>query len=736
MQTRTLSLSSAWLGAVVLALALSSAAAQAVTLGQARVFSYLNQPLNAEIPLIGLDPGQEQSLRLRIADQRFFDSLGIAYTQAVSNLEFALVESGNGWVVKLTTQRPLTEPFLDFPLQMAWPGGQMIKQYTLLLDPPRMAPAVRAASVAQPTAPAPRQTVREQAPTAQSYGPVARGETLWPIANSLRPAGITTQQMAMALLRANPQAFIDGNVNRLRAGATLQVPTRAVIEQMDAATARRAFGEQVRQWQAPVSTSPRRIEQAVRPAPEPAPAAPAPTSREAAAAEEAQLRIVAEQPRAEPETGSTEDLQQQLLVTMEEIESNRLTTGAIETRLAKLEAELVRVQQLVELKDAQIAALQSELGESESLTLQTAGPGAGTAPAPVSNRPAPADTVKQVVATAAAPPVPDNTVVAAVETLPEAARPTAKPLYEQYAWLAWVLAALAGLSVLILLFRRQEHEQDLNAIPVTAGAARLPAASAAAGTDELPPAEVERAADELRRQESLDEPDDTIDLPPPSRPRPRRGEPPAAANEPEPEPDLDIASIMDELAEGRTPGTTSPRAEDRPLAEPSTSTRGPATTTPDFSDDDIAAWVAELGNEAERVKATDTRQGNDSGPTVGQTLTLDDDLPSILTELDDQLNSVQQADREPGAGTRIKLEPIDDLDQIETVAPEDDLDLDQPLDREQLEDDTFTMSLDLARAYLEIGDKDGARDMLEQALSVAQDTEQRSKLEALMKQIG
>ena len=123
----------------------------------------------------------------------------------------------------------------------------------------------------------------------------------------------------------------------------------------------------------------------------------------------------------------------------------------------------------------------------------------------------------------------------------------------------------------------------------------------------------------------------------------------------------------------------------------------------DFTDEDIASWVAELGAEADRSEA---RSANDD--QVGT----DEDIPGILTELDDQLTRSQPEETPPASG--IKLDPLDAVS----------------------ESDAFNMSLDLARAYLEIGDQEGARDMLKQALSGARDPEHRRQIEELLQQIG
>lgn len=678
---------------------LAPLAGLAVTLGEARVNSFLNQPLDAEIDLIGLAPGQHEDLRLRVANQSHFERLGIAYDHFLANLQFDIVQSADRWLVRMRSDRPVAEPFIDFPLQMTWPGGQLIKQYTLLLDPPTRIQPARSASVR----PAQAAAVPQATPItrgADVYGPVRSGETLWPIAQKLKPRGITTQQMAMALLRANPQAFIDNNVNNLRAGATLTVPPRGFIEELDAAAARAEFSAQSRRWQAPVATSPRAIETVaaapvappapVEPAQPPVQAPPQPRVEVETKPADAQLRILNEKEKTDAKPGSDQAIQEQLLVTMEEIESNRITTGAIESRLARLEAELDRMQRLVELKDAQIEALQSEVATRETLQ-QEAQVAEPTLPAAVPPQLPPAleSRLEPTPAERAPAPAP----VVAIEPLaPTATTPAAQPVYEQYLWVVWVVLGLLGLSALMMLARRP---QAVEAAPPMADLPRVDRAAKAAYRAESAPAkaDLKQAEADLRHlaQELADEPATDID----------------DEIVPEELPELDLDAMRRAVQAERAGGGLTNSLldtmidESKLLAEPPE----PMGLDTEFTDDDIASWVAELGAEAERA---DMRSAND------EQMAADDDIPSILTELDDQLTSADSIDSPRNAG--IELEPIDDADSIE--------------------DDTFAMSLDLARAYLEIGDQDGAKDMLSQALNGARSPEHRRQIEELLQQIN
>jgi FimV-like protein len=690
----------------------------AVALGKATVLSYLNQPLQADIQLIGLDTGQEEDLRLRVANQEHFERLGIDYTHFLASMRFAIVEEKGQWLVRVSTSKPVTEPFVDFPLQVAWPGGQLVKQYTLLLDPQTRPAEVRSAQVAATAArqnPAPGKPAANASALAAGsvYGPVRRGETLWPIAKRLKPAGITTRQMAIALLRANPQAFIDGNVNRLRAGSRLEVPPRGFIEEMDAAAARAEFSRQVKRWQAPVATSPRTLNAQPR---QTAETDASPIGEKAAAAEQSvapqpepqapaddQLRIVADTPKAEIENGSEQDLKNQLLVTMEEIESNQIATDAIEVRLARLEAELSRMQKLVELKDAQIRAMQSEVAARSEIeaAARTADPTPPVAAIPATPAQPPADSAKTTVA---------EPVVTVQSTPPVPQDPTSA-WYEQYLWIAWVILGLLGLTALVALFRRPDGDST----------AELPEAStattAAYHAKTEPPLADLRSAERDLRNSGGDEapaaretaaPSLDIELPVISD---RDG-------------DIDIESALDQLAghhlDDDAIDELSGLAVD-PDKKAAADAPPKASTEHDFSDDDIASWVAELGTEGD---SGDKRSANDDLlAETSRELPLDDDLPSLLHELDDHLAKGIQEDK-PSPASAINLEPLENPT------------LDNDQGGETAEDDTLDMSLDLARAYLEIGDQEGARDMLEQALTGARNPQQRQQIEELLKQIG
>lgn len=251
-------------------LALSSAAF-ALGVGSIESNSALNQPLSARIPLISSDPHEVDNLTVSLASPVAFQRAGVERPFYLSQLKFEVVTDAPQPYVKVTTEDPFKEPFLDFLVELNWPQGRLVREYTLLLDPPlyETNQAAAPAPAAQPARPAQRiesaaraggnGAVARPAPSGGSYtevadapseyGPVRPNDTLWEIAQQVRPSGeLTVQQTMVALLRANPDAFLNGDMNRLKRGAVLRVPPQSEIASITAAAARAEVSRQVALW--------------------------------------------------------------------------------------------------------------------------------------------------------------------------------------------------------------------------------------------------------------------------------------------------------------------------------------------------------------------------------------------------------------------------------------------------------------------------------------------------------
>ena len=220
----------------------------ALGLGQVTLKSALNEPLEAEIRLVDADDLQSGDFVVRLASERAFNLSQIPRDPFLTRLNFEIDEERG--VVIVTSQAPVREPYLSLLVEASWSSGRVLREYTLLLDLPSLsdetvsAPVqtARTAPVAETVVPTPQQdpvTIPASRPNvaeretrateqAQNNGEyfVRSGDTLWSIAKALRPASdVTIQQMILALRAANPDAFLNGDINRLMRGSTLSIPT-------------------------------------------------------------------------------------------------------------------------------------------------------------------------------------------------------------------------------------------------------------------------------------------------------------------------------------------------------------------------------------------------------------------------------------------------------------------------------------------------------------------------------
>lgn len=294
---------------LALALALVPLASNALGLGEIKLHSALNQPLNAEIPVVGATADEISSLHIKLASAGQFQQAGIPESAGLNQLKFKVVPGPNGTAsVHITSTGPFREPFLDILIDATWDNGELIREYTVFLNPPNfeatakpvsapsaaptssqtkaattLAAPPAAASVttpAQPVAPTPAlpssapvsppatAAVSSSAAPGGHYGPIHRGETLTEIALKLRPQGVTLNQMMIAIYRANPRVFIH-NINLMKAGYVLRIPSADDIQAVAVAEANSEVRTQIATWR-----NGRRLAMAA-----PAPAAPATTKK-------------------------------------------------------------------------------------------------------------------------------------------------------------------------------------------------------------------------------------------------------------------------------------------------------------------------------------------------------------------------------------------------------------------------------------------------------------------------
>jgi pilus assembly protein FimV len=276
--------------------------AQAAGLGKLTVNSNLGQPLSAEIELLGVQKKELDTLVAKLASSDAFKLANIQYVSALSGIKISVEKKPDGQpYLKLKTQQPVNEAFLDFLIELSWSSGRLVKEYTALLDPPGFTPIATTAPVvvaeAKPPAaaqePAPQlagvppdekigaeatpeaapqaaapEAVPEAAPEAtaetpapettmaaapeqeQTYGPVKRGDTLRKIAESVKPGDYTINQILVGLFRSNKKAFMGNNMNRMKTGPVLRLPDSGELSTIDPNQAVKEVRVQARDWNA------------------------------------------------------------------------------------------------------------------------------------------------------------------------------------------------------------------------------------------------------------------------------------------------------------------------------------------------------------------------------------------------------------------------------------------------------------------------------------------------------
>ncbi len=227
--------------------------AQGAGLGKLSVYSGIGQQLNAEVAL-SATAAEMNSMTAKLASHEAFREAGIEYMSLLSDVRINLDKNAAGQpVLKLTTLRPISEPFLHFLVEISWTSGRMVREYTFLLDPPELLQVAKPASVVAPAAPAskalpasqsaapakPAAAATKQPPAASGEYQVKPGDTLGKIARETRPESVTLDQMLVALFNGNQDAFAGNNMNRLRAGRILRVPSAEEAGKVDAAEARK-----------------------------------------------------------------------------------------------------------------------------------------------------------------------------------------------------------------------------------------------------------------------------------------------------------------------------------------------------------------------------------------------------------------------------------------------------------------------------------------------------------------
>lgn len=441
-------------------LGLWSSQAAALSLGRIMVQSALGEPLRAEIEILEISEDEASSLRPRVALPDTFRASGMEYSSALNGLQISLQKRANGQqYLRLSNTRAVNEPYVDLILEANWSSGRIVRDYTMLFDPPALngsqtivvpqAPQVSsvpiriapppapveaaapvpvpapetpasaptepvAAAAAQPasdtaSAPAPATSVEPQksaeppppAVAGRERITVKAGDTAGKLALNQKPADVSLDQMLVAMLRSNPEAFIGGNVNRLRKGAVLDMPGTEDAQATPADEARQILQTQSKDF----NEFRRRL------------AASAPASPEAAADRKTSGTVQTQVEEKKPATSAPDKL--------------TLSKGAVQAKAPE--------DKLAKERSAKDAAARTEELSKNVAELEKLSKAATPAPAPATKPAAPAVPAAAPVASApvatpapapqvaAAPVTPPVAAPAAAASAPKAAAPAPRP---------------------------------------------------------------------------------------------------------------------------------------------------------------------------------------------------------------------------------------------------------------------------------------------------------------------
>lgn len=759
---------------MLLALALGSTQAAALQLGQVQVKSALGQPLLAEIPLTPDSPAELRNLSAKLASPEDFARAGITGRPNIP-LQFNIVNVGGQRMIRITSAVAVNDPYLDLLVEVDSASSSSVREFPILLDPPGTAPSTAATRAPARPASTPRPApAASAAPASQStaagngqYGPVQRGQTLSAIARQVAPAGVDPSQMLVALQQANPDAFNHHNINALKSGVVLRVPTGAQAQAMSVAAALAEVRRQNGEWRNEIAHTPATVGEAATG--NETPAAPATHAADRLALVPPKQGGTSNGPQGGTGKGDAAT-RQDLLRSQEALTTLQQQSGELKSRLKDLQDINDKNSRLLALKDNEIAELQQKLaqaakakpapapapaavsssgaGAPASAAVKPAGqsqPPAVTAPAgtakvgtaaaaPAATTPAASGSAAKVVAPVA---VAHKPVVTAKPVPRHVAKPAVLPADEQpwymQTW-AWAVAgaAVVLLILLALLGRRRKPVRSAASAPASSSLAdrfgNLPAAPVSADPDQ----------DELLDQ-LAEHPDDVglhLELVSLyySRRDVERFEAAAEAMHAHIA-DLNQAEWQDVVSMGQdlTPG--------HPLfAEPGSHAHAaaadePAAAAPNAYDDEPLPPF-DLDSYAAHTEAADVAEPPALPPmSARQPVSeyhFDFDLTPYArapgapgTPGAGQAEPAESAspahDAEPEMASPHTDEPISTwhFDEVEPAAAPEHADhgAAEVYEPGQFSDDPIDTKLDLARAYLDMGDADGARAMLEEVVN-------------------
>lgn len=390
--------------AIAAASALSSGMAHALGLGELTLKSTLNQPLVAEIELLDIKDLTAAEVVPSLASPEDFAKAGVDRQAFLNDLTFTPVLNASGKsILRVTSSKPLSEPMVKFLVQVMWPNGRLLRDYSVLLDPSKFSPQT-AEAAAQP-APTPSVTAPVTGATAAAQHTTTAHDTLWEIAAKARNGG-SVQQTMLAIQALNPDAFIDGNINRLKTGQVLRMPEQAQATSLPQPKAIAEVAAQNKAWRqgrryvAKPGAGQQQLDATKR--------GSADTGNAQSTKDKLSL-VSAESGKAGAKgaAGDAKNLSNKLAITQESLDTTRRDNAELKSRMTDLQSQLDKLQKLIELKNNQLAKMQA---------VGAAGAPAATAPAmsaelAANPATAPAEVAPAPEAAAAPAPAPAETPI-------------------------------------------------------------------------------------------------------------------------------------------------------------------------------------------------------------------------------------------------------------------------------------------------------------------------------------
>jgi pilus assembly protein FimV len=399
--------------------------ALAAGLGKLNIMSSLGEPLKADIELLSVTPEELSSITASIASSEAYENQGLEKPASHNDIKIEVAKNSRGIpVLKLKSAQPITDAFLDMLIQVDWSSGRLLREYTLLLDPPgyvgdaaisntttavlpkaevsvkpdvtqslppieaKARPAVEAKSLKKSeSVKAQAQAVEEQPmpemPPAydetQAYTS-SRGDTLSKIASDLKPEGVSLEQMLVGLFQTNPDAFDGANMNRLKVGQIIRAPSQETLQGMSKQSAQKEVRVQTKNWNAYKNKLAGMVEDST-------------PVEEAASTQTSSGKVMTAEDKAKPLSNEPKDvvklssgekavsdkaLQDKIVALQEESTAKENALKEAQTRSQNLEKQLEDMQKLLALKNDAMSKLKTEANEKAATTETPNAEAAGT----------------------------------------------------------------------------------------------------------------------------------------------------------------------------------------------------------------------------------------------------------------------------------------------------------------------------------------------------------------------